>query len=493
MKSEILRIKNLCKKIRRDTVLSHINMTFYAGEIHVLIGRNGTGKTTLVQTLNGNMQWDSGEIYFKEKRINYGGPAAMKALGIGYVSQDVRYVPSMTVAENIFLLNNRANRWIWNRKSENIKARHYLDMVGIGDVEPDTPEEKLNTAQKKSVELARELSSGASFIILDEFMETMTSEEIGQSKRSIQRLKEEGITVFIITNKLEEAFELADRITVMRQGNTCYTLRRGEFTKGDLIRHLLGGPQLPRKEKVERERKVIMQVEHLKAGTKTKDVSFDIHEGEILALTGHGKKELMESLYGLRPVLGGEIRIRGQQVSLKSPLEGKRHRISYMSQNRKQRGLIENMTVKENISIGVLNKVNICGVIKKRVEENAVKLQAEKLYIEDLMDRKVRFVSKGSRQKVLLAKCLMTAPRIMIVINPTEGADNQSSGEIQRVLLEAAQQGIAVLMCSDDPDTVCHCADRVLELADGRIVREYQAGEYSTDYLAGGPEFPPQR
>ena len=484
MKTEILRIKNISKKIQQEPVLNNINITIYEGDIHVLIGRNGTGKTTIVQLLSGNLKADRGEIYFREKRVNIGAMKEAKALGIGYVGQETRYVSSMNIAENIFLLNRSKNVFFWKKKSEHIKARYYMNMVGLQDTDVSAMGWELNTAQKKCVELARELSSGVTFIILDEFMATMTQEEAKQTIQVIHRLNSIGITFFMITNKLNEAFDMADRITVMRQGNICYTLRKGEYTKEILIRHLLGDPEFPINRKKDFTGKALLNVKNLAAGTKVKNVSLNLYEGEITVLVGHGKKELLQSLYGLKKIYGGFVWMNGKPIKIKSPQDAMKYKIGYMPQNRKQQGLIDNIKVKENLSIGVLNKVSVLGLINRRVEKYFTGKQAKKLYIEEFLDRKTQNISRGNKQKVLLAKCLMAQPKILILINPTEGADIQSSREIQKVLLESTGQGMAILMCTDDIETIYHCADRVLHFKDGEIVKSFITAEQSIEYLS---------
>lgn len=479
-----LQIKNISKSFYGVKALNNISFDLELGEIHVVIGENGAGKSTLMKIIAGLYQADEGEIILKGSPVKIGNPVEAIASRISMIHQELMPVPYLTVAENVFLGREPKNRaGMLDKKAIIRGTRELFDEMKIG-IDPRAQMRTLSVAQVQLVEIAKAVSFNSELLIMDEPTSAISDREIENLYDLVFRLKAQNKAIVFISHKLDEIFKVADRITVLRDGEYIGTRKKTELDKDTLIAMMIGREL---KDVYERRDKnigeTILEVRNLGCRGRFEDISFTLRKGEILGiagLMGAGRTELAEAIFGLNPSDSGEIYIKGKQVQIRSTSDAIKNRIALVPEDRKLLGLNLKDTTGFNISLSVLKLFEKMGVLNKKAENVQIDRSIEQFGIK-VMGRKTPVVSLsgGNQQKVVIAKWMLSKPEILILDEPTRGIDIGAKTEIYRLINTLAGEGKAVIMISSELPEIIGMSDRVLVLSEGRLTGELHEGDIS--------------
>lgn len=477
-----LQIQNISKSFYGVPALKNISFTIELGEIHVVIGENGAGKSTLMKIIAGLYHQDGGDIVLKGKTVLMDSPIEAIANGVAMIHQELMPVPYLSVAENVFLGREPLTKTGLLDKREILrKTQELFDEMQI-DIDPRTEMRLLSVAQIQLVEIAKAVSFNSELLIMDEPTSAISDREIEHLYDLIFRLKAQNKAIVFISHKLDEIFKVADRITVLRDGEYIGTKRREELDKESLIAMMIGrelNGVYERREKHIGE--PILEVENLGRTGKIKDISFSLRRGEILGiagLMGAGRTELAEAIFGLNPSDSGRLLIDGKEVRIRSAIDAIKNRIALVPEDRKRLGLNLKDTTGFNISLSVLELFVKLGMIDEGKENQEVDEAIEKFNVK-VTSRKTPVVSLsgGNQQKVVIAKWMLSAPEILILDEPTRGIDIGAKTEIYRLINTLANEGKAILMISSELPEIIGLSDRVLVLSEGRLTGELEEGD----------------
>ena len=488
MKIEILRMDNVSKILDGTPALHQVNFSVFKGEIHGIIGENGAGKSTMVNVLTGTYHEDKGSIYFCGKEMNIEETVDAVRVGISCVQQEMRIVPAWTVAENIFLLNGTSSNFWHNRKQMNHNAIKFLEMVGLSDIDPNRKILELSLPQKRLIELARAISSNPQMIILDEITSAMNAAERSVVFQTIKKLAGMGITFIFVSHNINEIMAISDHITIMRDGCTVLTVDRAHFIKDRLIALMVGrrNDEITRQE-FEPGTDVVLSMQNISTAGKLHNMCFELKHGEILGFIGQeneGKEEIVEVLFGIRPKISGQIRIDGTIVKIQSPWKAVKLRIGFLPSNRLKNGLLPEQSVNENITLPILKKISFCGFINGKLENHLVGNVTKPLNIRTLNDHiNVRYLSGGNQQKVIVARWIAARPKVLILMNPTQGVDMITRREIIAQIKRLADEGISMLLISSEPEELYELSHRILEIRNGKENCEWLSKDLTLEIL----------
>jgi ABC-type sugar transport system ATPase subunit len=498
-------MSGICKRFPGVLALDDMQLEVRAGEIHAVVGENGAGKSTLMHILAGVYQPDSGRISFAgQEHVRIADERAAQRVGIAIVYQERSLFDLLTVAENIFAGREPVNRLNWiNRRRMERDARELLSRVGL-DIEPSTPLGLLSPAQQQLVEIAKALSLHAKLMIFDEPTAALTEHETQTLFAVIRSLRAAGTAVVYISHRLEEIFELADRVTVLKDGRWQGTLSIADATPQELIRRMVGRNVTGTARRPSGSQASIAKIPRLEVqdlsdrptgrlrGTRLDNVSFHVRAGEIAVLaglSGAGRTETALTIFGARPLAAGRMLIDGRPARIRSVPDAIAAGIGYLPEDRKQAGLFLEMSIAHNIAAAGLSRFGSF-ITNRRALESAAGDYRQRLGIASRgVSQSVRSLSGGNQQKVLLAKWLLVEPRVLIVDEPTRGVDVGAKAEVHKLLAELAERGTAVLVISSDLTEVLALADRVIVMAQGRVVGELarqEASEERVVHLASG-------
>jgi len=481
VKQEILVMKNISKKYPGVQALDDVSFTLLTGEIHALVGANGAGKSTLVGILSGARTKDSGSIYINGEEVQITDPLAAIDLGIGYVPQELVLCEKLSIAENIFL--NRQPRYkehlpITNTNEMFHEAKKVMDQLGI-EVDVRAPVGDFPSSTQQMVMLGMALSRNALIMVLDETTASLTSKEIQSLFEVMKKLREAGHALVYISHRLEEVFEIADRCTVLRDGKSLGTFQVKEVTR-DMLVNLITGKILT----TEVNTRVLdpnvatkLSVKGLFVPKKLEDISFDLKRGEVLGFfgqVGSGRTEVLRTIFGLEEMEQGEIWIDGKSYTAKSPSVAIDHEIGFLTEDRKNQGLVLNLPIVDNFLMGVWEIVKKWFVIdqKKQTQIGNEKMISLQIKAKDAY-QEVGSLSGGNQQKVILGKWLIRNSKILLLDEPTKGIDVGSKAEFYRIIKEVASKGISVLLVSSELSEIMTLCDRVLVMKDGKITGEF--------------------
>jgi ribose transport system ATP-binding protein len=472
----LLEMRAISKRFPGVQALEDVTITVGSGEVLALVGENGAGKSTLMRILSGAQAMDSGEIIISGQAVRIESPRQAMALGIGIIYQEFNLVPQMSVMENIFLGREQARAGMVDFRRMESECREWLSRVGA-DVDPRDPVRRLSVAQQQLVEIAKALSQDARILVLDEPSATLTDRELERLFRLIRDLRAQGVGMIYISHRLEEVFEVADRVTILRDGRHAATAGTKDLTRDDIIRHMVGRELrdfIPHT--AARAESEVLRVEGLTASGRFEDVSLVVRAGEIVALAGlvgSGRTEVARAVFGADPVDRGEVLIDGKPVRIRSPIDAIRHGVGLATEDRKQQGLVLGMGVAPNITLADLRAISRGGVMSRRAETEAAGPLIGQLRIRTPSAHQlVRLLSGGNQQKVVLAKWLFTRCRVLILDEPTRGIDVGAKNEIYMLMNELCQEGRAILMISSELPEVLGVAHRIYVMREGRIVGE---------------------
>ncbi len=474
----LLRATNVWKAFAGVQALRGVSFELRAGEVHALVGENGAGKSTLIKVLTGAHQADTGTLEVHGRLVQENDPVRSRALSIAAIYQQPALFPDLTVAENIALGLEPAGAWRRVRWGERRKrARQLLERIGAA-ISPDVEVHRLSMPEQQLIEIARALGADARVLIMDEPTASLSDKEVENLFRVIHELKEHGVGIIYISHRLEELSQVADRVTVLRDGTLVGTYPMSEVSRADLIRLMVGrelATIFPRPEQRTGLGEVVLEVRGLECRESgVHGINLSLRAGEIVGLAGlvgAGRTELARVLFGLTPGETGEIRLRGQPVRLDSPARAIEMGIAYVPEDRRRHGVILEMPVAANATLAVLNRVAALGLLSFRRERDLAADFVRRLGIKTpSVDAPVGNLSGGNQQKVALARWLAVAPAVLILDEPTQGVDVGAKAEIHRLMSQLAERGLAVLMISSELHEVLGMSDRIAVMHGGTIV-----------------------
>lgn len=483
---KVFEANNICKNFYSTHALTDVHFDLEEGEVMALAGENGAGKSTLMKCLLGIHAPTSGEMTLFGKPYTPMSPYDALMQGISMVHQELCLVPSMTVADNVWI--GRVKRFSPHglyQPELAVKATEKLfDDYGI-KVDPRAQVKTLSTAQMQMVEIGRAISYEPKIIILDEPTSALSESEVEVLYKVIRNMTARKTSIIFISHKLEEVFEVADRVTIFRDGHSISTRDVKALTMDTLINDIAGrevGNIYPKLDAPMG--KVVLQVKNLSKAGKYKDISFEVRAGEVLGfagLVGAGRTEIMDGIYGIDPVDSGEILLNGEAVVNKSPRQALDHGISMVTEDRLRRGVNRKMDVKMNMTLAYLYRICKSGFINLKQEHQDAKTMIERLRVKTAgPEMPIWSLSGGNQQKVMVGRALLTEPKVLIMDEPTRGVDVGAKQEIYEYCNTLAAQGLAILLISSDLPEVMGMSDRILVLREGRIVGEHIRNDGTT-------------
>jgi ribose transport system ATP-binding protein len=482
----ILEMKDIRKSYPGVSALSGVTLCVRRGEIHGLMGENGAGKSTLIKVLAGATRPDSGTIHFDGHDYVGFSPSEAMALGIGVIYQEFNLIPFMSVAENVFLGNELVAGPLTRDAQMKKRTRALLDELGI-DIDPNAQVRQLTIAYQQMVEIVKAVSRKVKLLVMDEPTAPLSNREVDQLKLLISRLRAQGITIVYISHRLEEIFELTNAVTVLRDGSYIGTLETARVTRRELIAMMVGRSLTETYPAGAHARaETVLEVRNL-SGNRFSNISFALKRGEILGisgLVGAGRTEVARAVFGADLVSDGEILVDGRVINIKSPKEATKAGIALIPEDRKQQGLLLSMSVGNNVTLAALSRFGSFGFLNPSQEHRAARRQIERLAIKTpSVDQRVKLLSGGNQQKVVLGKWLETNARILIFDEPTRGIDVVAKQEIYRLMRELTAQGVSIIMISSEMPELIGISDRILVMSRGRIAGELAAAEFSQDRI----------
>jgi rhamnose transport system ATP-binding protein len=486
MNSSILELRNIHKSFSGVHALRGVDFHLRSGEVHALLGENGAGKSTLIKVMTGVHQPDSGEIFLDGDQNNFSDPYESRIHGITAIYQEPSLFPDLDIAENIFVGRQpfrKGRRVDWQEMYQ--AAKDLLVSLGV-QLDPKTKARNLSIAEQQMVEIARALSINARILIMDEPTSSLTLNEVADLFRIVRRLRESGTAIVFISHRLEELFEVADRVTVLRDGMYIDTLPLEGLTKGELVRLMVGRTiteMFPKKEVAPGN--VVLEVQNLSRKGVFNDVSFQLHKGEILGmagLVGAGRTDVARTIFGIAPATSGQIRINGEVVRITNPQHAMELGIAYVPEDRQHHGLVLALDIVSNITLPVLPKYAVHGWLREGNAQQASYEAAMRMEVKAAsVWQRARELSGGNQQKVVLAKWLSTNPRILILDEPTRGIDVGTKAAVHSLMTNLAAQGMAILMISSELPEVLGMSDRVIVMHEGKVTGQFSRDEVTQE------------
>lgn len=488
MTNPILRLQDISKSFSGVEVLHDVCFDLRPGEVHALLGENGAGKSTMVKVITGYHQPDRGEMYLDDALIQFTDTRESRQAGIAAIYQELSLFPDLDVAENIFVGRHPLNYGMkvnWKKLYD--EAQELLDALGV-NIDLKQKARHLSIAQQQSVEIARAFSINARILIMDEPTSSLTLSEVAELFSLVRNLRETGTAIIFISHRLEELFEIADRVTVLRDGYYIDTCKMKETSRDDLLRKMVGrtiSEQYPKVEVTHGD--VCLQVENLSSDGLFTDVSFELRSGEILGmagLVGAGRTNVADSIFGIRPADSGKIRIEDREVTIKSPQQAIDLGLAYVPEDRQQHGLIPAMRITPNISLPKLEEfAKHSWILNKKERKFAYSAALQMEVRARSIWQFARELSGGNQQKVVLAKWLSTHPRILILDEPTRGIDVGTKAAVHRLMSNLAAEGLAILMISSELPEILGMSDRIIVMREGHITAHFSRNEATQEKI----------
>lgn len=481
--SAVLEMKHIAKSFSGNKVLLDVDLAVEEGEVHALLGENGAGKSTLMKILGGIYTKDAGSIYINGKEVQIHSVSDARNNGISIIHQELMLAQHMSISENVFMgrEQKRAGGFVDLGKQQE-ETQKFLDHYGI-KLKSDTRLDRLTIAQQQMVEIIRAVSFGAKIIVMDEPTSSLSDAEVEILYEMIRILKEQRVSIIYISHRLNELYDIADRTTVLRDGEHVGTVRMEETQRADLIAMMVGRDLASYYTKNDNAKdEVVLEVKELSDGKKVKKVSFDLRKGEILGisgLVGAGRSETVECLFGIRRKVHGTVLFKGQEVDFKSPGEAMKNGFGLVPESRKEQGLFLQSGVRFNTTINVIPKFLRHFVWNRQAEDNIVAGKIGDMHIKVTGPEQVTGrLSGGNQQKVLIGRWLCSTQSVLILDEPTRGVDVKTKAEIYALIDQLAAGGMSIIMVSSELPEIINMSDRVLVMCGG-----YSTGILNRDEL----------
>ena len=461
--------------------LDGVDFSLRRGEVHALLGENGAGKSTLIKCLTGVNKMDAGTITLEGKEIRPTDPKNAMDLGISTVFQEINLCDNLSVAENIFIGRQPIRRGQIDWKEINRRSQELLERFKI-HIDVTRPLSQYSTAIQQMVSIARAVDVDAKVLILDEPTSSLDNEEVKRLFDVMRDLKAQGMGIIFITHFLDQVFEMSDRLTVLRNGHLIGVYNANEITKLELVSSMIGkdldeifdlkrATQKP-------DAKTMLEADHIGVPGKVEDISFNQKQGELLGfagLLGSGRTETAEMLFGVTKMQNGDLKVAGIPVKIGEPMDAINHKIAFCPEDRKRDGIIGDLTIRENIALALQARRGMMKPMSRKEQDELADKYIKMLSIATPdAEKKIRELSGGNQQKVILARWMATEPDLLILDEPTRGIDVGAKAEIQRLMLEMCEEGMSIIFISSELDEIIRCSNRIIVMRDGK-----KAGELS--------------
>ena len=469
-----IEMRGIDKSFGSNQVLKQAGFTLESGEVHALMGENGAGKSTLMKILTGVYTKDAGTVLVDGKEVNYKNPQEAEKAGIVFIYQELNVMFDLTVEENLFMGKEIHGKFgICDKKAMQKKAQKALNILGV-NISPKTVMAELSVGQQQMVEICKALMADAKVIIMDEPTAALTQSETAALFKVIESLRKKGVSMVYISHRMEEIFELCDRITVLRDGSYIGVKNIPETNMNEIVKMMIGreiGERYPsRNVKIGKE---VLKVKELTRKGTFHDVNFSVRAGEVLGvsgLMGAGRTEIMQAIFGNLSYESGTIEIDGKEVKISNPRQAMEHGIGFITEDRKTEGLMLDKSIRENISLCNLRRISKSSVISREAEKNMVAEAIKDLHIKCFGSyHECNNLSGGNQQKVVLAKWILTNPKILILDEPTRGVDIGAKKEIYSIINKLAAQGVAIIMVSSELPEVLGMSDNIMVVREGEV------------------------
>ncbi|MFS0654138.1 sugar ABC transporter ATP-binding protein [Bacillus sp. 179-C3.3 HS] len=483
-----IEMHNIHKAFGKNTVLSGVSFDLVTGEVHALMGENGAGKSTLMNLLTGLHSLDEGTIQIDGKETAFKNPKEAEQHGIAFIHQELNIWPDMTVLENLFIGKEIYTKFgLLDTKKMKALAKKQLDRLSV-NLSLDQEAGSCSVGQKQMIEIAKALMTDAKVIIMDEPTAALTDREIEKLFQVIDSLKKEGVSIVYISHRMEEIFAICDRITIMRDGKTVDTKAIPETNFNEVVKKMVGRELTDRyPERTPSTGDIALEVKQATRKGHFEDISFSVKSGEIVGvagLMGAGRTEIMRSLFGLDPLDQGEIWVLGKKAVIKKPSDAVKLGIGFITEDRKDEGLMLDASIRENIGLPNLESFSPKGLIDKKTEQDFVDLLIKRLTIKTASsETSARSLSGGNQQKVVIAKWIGIQPKVLILDEPTRGVDVGAKREIYQLMNELTNRGVAILMVSSELPEVLGMSDRILVIHEGTISGELDKTEATQERI----------
>ena len=469
-----IEMRGIDKSFGSNQVLKQAGFTLESGEVHALMGENGAGKSTLMKILTGVYTKDAGTVLVDGKEVNYKNPQEAEKAGIVFIYQELNVMFDLKVEENLFMGKEIHGKFgICDKKAMQKKAQEALNILGV-NISPKTVMAELSVGQQQMVEICKALMADAKVIIMDEPTAALTQSETVALFKVIESLRKKGVSMVYISHRMEEIFELCDRITVLRDGSYIGVKNIPETNMNEIVKMMIGreiGERYPsRNVKIGKE---VLKVKELTRKGTFHDVNFSVRAGEVLGvsgLMGAGRTEIMQAIFGNLSYESGTIEIDGKEVKISNPRQAMEHGIGFITEDRKTEGLMLDKSIRENISLCNLRRISKSSVISREAEKNMVAEAIKDLRIKCFGSyHECNNLSGGNQQKVVLAKWILTNPKILILDEPTRGVDIGAKKEIYSIINKLAAQGVAIIMVSSELPEVLGMSDNIMVVREGEV------------------------
>ncbi|MBR3001242.1 MAG: sugar ABC transporter ATP-binding protein [Oscillospiraceae bacterium] len=491
----LLSVRNITKIYPGVVALDNVSFDIKEGEMHALIGENGAGKSTLIKVLAGATHSDEGKIIFKGTTYDKMTPNIAASLGISVIYQEFNLMNSLTVAENVFMGHYPMEHGLVNRKEMNRRTEEIFASMGVS-LDPKAVVADLSVAHMQLVEIAKSLSKDLSLLIMDEPTAPLTNKEVDELFRIVRGLRDRGVSIIFISHRLDEIFDLCDRVTVLRDGKYVSTDKVKDITKDDLVLKMVGrevSNVFPARNIVPGE--VVLKVDNL-SGNGVEDISFELRRGEIIGfggLVGAGRTEIMRVLFGADPKEAGTVTIKGRQVEIKSPMDAVSNGMVLLPEDRKTQGLLLNLPISQNIILPCLDKIKSGIVLNRSKEKEIVDKQVSALRVACYSSSQIAgTLSGGNQQKVVVGKWLAADADVLIFDEPTRGIDVGAKYEIYLLLNQLCEEGKAIIMISSEMSELLGMSDRIIVMYEGKqmttLTKEAFSQEAVLSYASGEKE-----
>ncbi|MEF2967448.1 sugar ABC transporter ATP-binding protein [Paenibacillus sp. M1] len=483
-----IQMKGIHKAFGTNRVLAGVDFDLREGEVHALMGENGAGKSTLMNILTGLHARDEGTILIDGKETYFANPKEAERAGIAFIHQELNVWPDMTVLENLFIGREMSSRWgLLKAKEMRTLAKEQFKKLSV-DIPLNAEAGQCSVGQQQMIEIAKVLLTDTKVIIMDEPTSALTEREIRKLFEVIESLKREGVSIVYISHRMEEIFEICDRITVMRDGRTVDTKEIPQTDFDEVVRKMVGRElteRYPARDPQPGE--VVLEVKHASRKGLFEDVSFQVRSGEIVGfsgLMGSGRTEIMRALFGLDPLEKGEINVFGKKAVIKKPADAVKLGIGFITEDRKDEGLVLDFSVRDNMVLPSLKSFTSKGLISSKAENAFVDALIKRLHIKThSSETAAGNLSGGNQQKVVIAKWVGIGPKLLILDEPTRGVDVGAKREIYQLMNELTGHGVAIIMVSSELPEVLGMSDRIVVVHEGRITGELSKEEATQEKI----------